>query len=158
MTVGTGSNAQVHQAAMIRAREAPRLHVPRLVRAAHVQAQVHGAGVVGRFNAAVAVRVTKIVGTMYCAYVFAALALVALPAAIEQGSPTVLVNWLSSNFLQLVLLPIIIVGQNVISAAQDARAEADHETLTALHEMSKLQIEILEGQNKILDLIQKRGG
>ena len=47
-----------------------------------------------------------------------------VPAAIQQGSVTVLVNWLSSNFLQLVLLPIIIVGQNVISAAQDARAAA----------------------------------
>jgi hypothetical protein len=95
---------------------------------------------------------------MYCAYVFTMVALVALPAAIADGKPTTLVNWLSSNFLQLVLLPIIIVGQNVISAAQDARAEADHKTLTALHEMSKQQIEILEGQNKILDLLQHKGG
>jgi hypothetical protein len=118
--------------------------------------QIHGAGAIGRFNAAVAVKVTRIVGTMYCAYIFSAIALVALPAAIEQGSPTVLVNWLSSNFLQLVLLPIIIVGQNVISAAQDARAEADHETLTALHELAKHQIEILEGQNKILDLLNEK--
>jgi hypothetical protein len=118
--------------------------------------QIHGAGAIGRFNAAVAVKVTRVVGTMYCAYVFTGIALVALPAAIEQGSPTVLVNWLSSNFLQLVLLPIIIVGQNVISAAQDARAEADHETLTALHELAKQQIQILEGQNKILDLLKER--
>jgi len=112
----------------------------------------------GRFNAAVAVRITKIVGTMYCAYVFTLVALVALPAAIQQGSATVLVNWLSSNFLQLVLLPIIIVGQKVISAAQDARAEADHETLTALHQMSVQQIQILNGQNEILDLLRKRAG
>ena len=110
----------------------------------------------GRLNAAIAVRITRVVGTMYCAYAFTLLALIALPAAIAQGSPTVLVNWLSSNFLQLVLLPIIIVGQNVISAAQDARAEADHETLTALHEMSKQQIEILEGQDKILDLLRQK--
>jgi hypothetical protein len=110
----------------------------------------------GRFNAAVAVRITKVVGTMYCAYVFALIALVALPAALQQGSPTVLVNWLSSNFLQLVLLPIIMVGQNVISASQDARAEADHETLTALHQMAKQQIEILEGQNQILELLRQK--
>src|SRR2546422_4935815 len=134
----------------------PEKHVPRLVLTEQIHARVHGTGPMGRLNAAIAVRVTKIVGTMYCAYVFTAIALVALPAAIQQGSPTVLVNWLSSNFLQLVLLPIIIVGQNVISAAQDARAEADHETLTALHQMSKQQIEILEGQNKILDFLQKR--
>src|SRR5712691_5518649 len=128
-----------------------------LVLAEHVHLRVHGAGPIGRFNAAVAVLVTKIVGTMYCAYVFTLIALVALPAAIQQGSPTVLVNWLSSNFLQLVLLPIIIVGQNVISAAQDARAEADHETLTALHQLAKQQIEILLGQNEILELLSQKG-
>ena len=157
MTVETSTDAQDHQAAMARARTAPQLHVPRLVRNAQISAQVHGGSVIGRFNAAVAVRITKIVGTMYCAYAFTLIALVALPAAIEQGSPTVLVNWLSSNFLQLVLLPIIIVGQNVISAAQDARAEADHETLTALHQLAKQQIEILLGQNKILELLRQKG-
>jgi hypothetical protein len=93
---------------------------------------------------------------MYCAYVFTLIALVALPAAIQQGSPTVLINWLSSNFLQLVLLPIIIVGQNVISAAQDARAEADHETLTALHTMNVRQLQILEQQQQILDLLKPK--
>jgi hypothetical protein len=133
-------------------------HVHRLVLSEQVHSRVHGTGPMGRFNAAVAVRITKIVGTMYCAYVFTLVALVALPAAIQQGSVTVLVNWLSSNFLQLVLLPIIIVGQNVISAAQDARAEADHETLTALHQMSKQQLKILEGQNEILDLLRQKAG
>ncbi len=134
----------------------PLTHVPRLVLTEQVHALVHGTSRMGRFNAAVAVRITKVVGTMYCAYVFTLVALVALPAAIQQGSVTVLVNWLSSNFLQLVLLPIIIVGQNVISAAQDARAEADHETLTALHQMSKQQLKILEGQNEILDLLRTK--
>jgi hypothetical protein len=79
----------------------------------------------------------------------------ALPTIIQTGNPTGLVNWISSNFLQLVLLPIIIVGQNVISEAQDQRAEADHKTLTALHQMSKQQLEILDGQNTILALLQK---
>ena len=134
----------------------PLTHVPRLVLAEHVRGRVHGTSRMGRFNAAVAVRITRIVGTMYCAYVFTLVALVALPAAIQQGSATVLVNWLSSNFLQLVLLPIIIVGQNVISAAQDGRAEADHDTLTALHQMSIQQIKILEGQNEILDILRKK--
>ena len=136
----------------------PVTHVPRLVLTEQIHARVHGTSPMGRFNAAVAVRITKIVGTMYCAYVFTLVALVALPAAIQQGSATVLVNWLSSNFLQLVLLPIIIVGQKVISAAQDARAEADHETLTALHQMSVQQIQILNGQNQILDLLRQRAG
>ncbi|SRR5258708_2448395 len=130
-------------------------HVPELVQTRHVRAKVQGGGTLGRWNAAIAVRITKVVGTMYCAYVFTLIALVALPTAIQQGSPTVLVNWVSSNFLQLVLLPIIIVGQNVISEAQDKRAEADHKTLTALHEMNVQQLKILKQQDDILDLLKK---
>jgi hypothetical protein len=156
MSADTRTSAEQHTQALLTARQTPRLHVPRLVSAANIRAQVHGTSAVGRFNAAFAVRITKVVGTMYCAYVFSLIALVALPAAIQQGSPTVLVNWLSSNFLQLVLLPIIMVGQNVISTAQDARAEADHETLTALSQMSKQQLEILEGQSQILELLRTK--
>lgn len=158
MMTDTRSETKRHAAAVQAVRTAPHLHVPRLVRTTEIKAQIHGAGVMGRFNAAMAIHITRIVGTMYCAYAFTLIALIALPAAIEQGSPTVLINWLSSNFLQLVLLPIIIVGQNVISAAQDARAEADHETLTALHEMSKQQLDILRGQNQILDLLKAKVG
>jgi hypothetical protein len=95
---------------------------------------------------------------MYCAYLFTIIAFVALPSAIQQGSPTVLVNWVSSNFLQLVLLPIIIVGQNVISTAQDARAAADHVTLTALHQMNVQQLQLLEGQEAILEALRSRAG
>ena len=97
---------------------------------------------------------------MWAAYIFVLIALISLPQAYHAfvtGDTYVGIAWLSQSFLQLVLLPIIIVGQNVISAAQDARAEADHETLTALHTMSRQQLEILEGQNEILDLLQKRG-
>ena len=47
-------------------------------------------------------------------------------------------------------------GAVVKSSAQDARAEADHETLTALHQMSIQQIDILEGQNQILDLLGQK--
>ena len=130
-------------------------HIPQLVQTKHVRAAVQGGGALGRINAAIAVRITKVVGTMYCAYFFTLIALVALPTVIKAGSTTVLINWISANFLQLVLLPIIIVGQNVISAAQDKRAEADHKTLTALHQMSKQQLEILDGQNKILALLQQ---
>jgi hypothetical protein len=130
-------------------------HVPELVLTKHVRAAVEGGGAIGRINSAIALRITKIVGTMYCAYIFTAIALVALPTALHDGSPTVLINWLSSNFLQLVLLPIIIVGQNVISAAQDKRAEADHKTLTALHKMNVQQLRILRQQDQILEVLQQ---
>jgi hypothetical protein len=76
----------------------------------------------------------------------------AVPGYEELGSK----DWLSQSFLQLVLLPIIIVGQNIISSSQDARAEADHETLTALHDINVQQLELLEQQKNILDLLQPK--
>ncbi len=73
-----------------------------------------------RFNAAVGLRITVLVGTMWAAYVFAAVALISLPDNIH--STQLLILWISSSFLQLVLLPIIIVGQNIQARAADARA------------------------------------
>ena len=71
-----------------------------------------------------AVKVTSGVGTMWCAYAFAALAIVSLPGTINAGSAVVLVSWIFQTFLQLVLLSVIIVGQNVLAAAADKRSEA----------------------------------
>jgi hypothetical protein len=130
---------------------APAEHKPRLVTAATVRPQIHGAGVVGLFNSRLAVLITRSVGTMWTAYLFALIALISLPAAIATHSSLVIVAWVAQTFLQLVLLPIIIVGQNVISASQDARAEADHLTLTTLHAMNVRQLEMLEQQSKILE-------
>ena len=85
-----------------------------------------------RFNAWLAVKVTSGVGTMWCAYLFAALAFVSLPAAITSHDPVVLVSWISQTFLQLVLLSVIIVGQNVLAAAADKRSEATY-NLSLIH-------------------------
>src|ERR1700686_1465943 len=102
-----------------------------------------GSNPITRFNTWLAVKVTNGVGTMWCAYAFAALALVSLPAAIISGNPGVIVSWLSQTFLQLVLLSIIIVGQQVLAEAQDQRVEADPETLELLHRINLTQLTIL---------------
>src|SRR5690348_5462120 len=143
-------SSPAHRAAYDEAMAAPAEHKPRLVTAATVRPQIHGAGVVGLFNSRLAVMITRSVGTMWTAYLFALIALISLPAAIATHSSLVIVAWVAQTFLQLVLLPIIIVGQNVISASQDARAEADHVTLTTLHAMNVRQLEMLEQQSKIL--------
>jgi hypothetical protein len=75
-----------------------------------------------RFNAALAVGITRVVGSMWCAYVFAIIAFISLPAAIKGGTPT-LISWIAQTFLQLVLLSIIMVGQDVQAKASDARSE-----------------------------------
>lgn len=133
-------------------------HKPRLVLSRHVHGQVHGTGASGQFNTRLAVTITKTVGTMWTAYLFALVALVSLPAAIASGSTIVIVAWIAQTFLQLVLLPIIIVGQNVIQAANDTRAEADHETLTAIHRLTVQVHEINEAQNVILGELRRRAG
>jgi hypothetical protein len=97
-----------------------------------------------RFNQWFAVKVTTGVGTMWCAYAFAALALVSLPSAIASHSATTLVSWISQTFLQLVLLSVIIVGQNVLAAAADKRAEETYADADAvLHEAAMIQEHLL---------------
>ena len=131
-------------------------HRPRLVQSQHVMGSVHGESVAGRFNTWLAVRITKTVGSMWIAYAFACIALISLPAALASGEVIVIVSWVAQTFLQLVLLPIIIVGQNVIQAANDARAEADHETLTAVHRLTVEVHAINEAQTEILKQLQQR--
>jgi len=137
---------------------AAKQHKPRLVLSSAVHSKIHGTGPLGRFNTTLALTITKSVGTMWVAYAFAALALISLPAAIASGEVIVIVSWIAQTFLQLVLLPIIIVGQNVIQAANDARAEADHETLTAIHTLTIEVHTINEAQTEILKRLQRSGG
>ena len=111
---------------------------------------------VARFNAWFAVRVTKGVGTMWCAYAFAALALVGLPAAVRSHSAVVVVSWISQTFLQLVLLSVVIVGQNVLAAAADKRSEATSQDADAiLHESVKLQEHLKAQDQTLLALVEK---
>jgi hypothetical protein len=82
--------------------------------------------------------------------VFAALALVSLPSAIRSHSAVTLVSWVSQTFLQLVLLSVIIVGQNVLASAADKRSEATYNDADAiLHEAVKIQEHLL-AQDEIL--------
>ena len=97
------------------------------------------AGIRG-FNNRLGLFITKKVGTMWAAYAFAALALISFPAAIATGDVRVIVDWIAQTFLQLVLVSVIIVGQNQQTAQAEARAEATYKDATALlHEVQQLQ-------------------
>jgi hypothetical protein len=140
------------------AEPAPLQHLQhRLVLSHDSHETVHGTGTVARFNTWLAVKITKTVGTMWIAYLFALIALVSLPAAIQSGNVIIIIAWIAQTFFQLVLLPIIIVGQNVIQATNDARAEADHETLTAVHKLTVEVHSINEAQSAILRQLQATG-
>jgi hypothetical protein len=151
--------SEQHRAALAAAKAEPIEQHPRLITTRTGRALVHGTSSVGRFNSWLAVMITKGVGTMWAAYLFVLIGLVSLPQALRaflHGDTVTGIAWLSQSFLQLVLLPIIIVGQNVIAASQDARAEADHVTLTVLHTINVRQLTILEQQQKILDMLQQK--
>ncbi len=104
-----------------------------------------------RFNDWLAVKITNIVGTMWCAYAFAALALVSLPAAIKGGTAT-LIAWIAQTFLQLVLLSIIMVGQKVAAEKSDRQLEQTYCDAEALLKISD-EIHSLLQQNT--DLTQE---
>ena len=112
---------------------------------------------VNRFNTKVALLVTTIVGSMWCAYAFALFDLISLPDAIRGGPPTI-VQWVAQTFLQLVLLSVIMVGQNVQAAAADKRAEATfHDASATLHEVAHVQGH-LAAQDELLTRIAERIG
>ncbi len=94
---------------------------------------------VARFNAALAVKITSGIGSMWCAYVFALIALIGLPGALKLGTLGI-VQWVAQTFLQLVLLSIIIVGQNIQASASDQRSENTYKDAEAvLHEAIEIQ-------------------
>ena len=120
---------------------------PRVIRAA--MAEVDG------INAKVAVLVTRLVGTMWCAYLFTLLALAGLPSALHPGGEGI-VAWIAQTFLQLVLLSVIMVGQNVQSLASDARSESTFKDAEVI--LDRLDIHTEGGIKSLLDRIDALAG
>jgi uncharacterized membrane protein len=97
---------------------------------------------VNRVHSFLAVKITQGVGSMWCAYVFAIIALIGLPPALKPGGEGI-IAWIAQTFLQLVLLSIIIVGTNIQSAASDVRAAHTYEDAEAvLHEAVQIQLHL----------------
>src|SRR5690348_282920 len=100
------------------------------------------------FNNRLAVGITNIVGTMWCAYAFAVLALISLPSAIQQGT-NALIAWIAQTFLQLVLLSIIMVGQKVAAEKSDRQLEQTYLDAEAILQINDDMHKLLK-QNHVL--------
>ena len=112
---------------------------------------------VKRFNTKAALLITSVVGSMWCAYVFAVFDLISLPEAIKGGAATI-VAWVAQTFLQLVLLSVIMVGQNVQADAADKRSEATyHDASATLHETAQIQAHLI-AQDALLTRIAENLG
>jgi ferritin len=92
---------------------------------------------------------------MYCFYLFNVIALLSAKAAFETHNLVPIVNWVSSNWIQLILLPAIMVAQNVAQQATDAKTESDHMTLTYLANLQDEQMTELKNQTDILNYLKK---
>lgn len=105
-----------------------------------------------------AVKLTKSVGTMWCFFAFCVLAII--PIVIPQSLPVV--QFISSAFLQLILLPLIIVGSNLQNRHSELRAEDEYEKTIALQcdiEQIKSSLRALHYKTKSArNLRSKKGG
>ncbi|MEY4497034.1 MAG: hypothetical protein RLZZ364_339, partial [Actinomycetota bacterium] len=81
---------------------------------------------INALNRRIAEKITAGVSTMWAAYLFAAIALISLPAAIRSGDTLTIVDWIAQTFLQLVLLSIIMVGQQRSSDDVTKQIEETH--------------------------------
>ena len=132
-----------------------RVEHPRIAQRRHekpVKVKDESAGINGK----VALIITAVVGTMWCAYIFTLIALVSLPSAIASGQAIVIVAWIAQTFIQLVLLPIIIVGQNIQARAADKRSEDTYKDAEAvLKESEEIQKHLLAQDEAMSDILAR---
>ena len=113
------------------------------------------------FNGWLAVIITNMVSTMWCAYIFAAIALISLPSAIQSGTAAI-ISWIAQTFLQLVLLSVIMVGQKVAAEASDKQALQTYKDAEALlkiqdevHKLIKINNELTEEIHEAVKGVKK---
>jgi hypothetical protein len=125
-----------------------------LARALHPNPHVirEAMGEVDGFNAKFAVLITRLVGTMWCAYLFGVIALLGLGPALKPGGEGI-VAWIAQTFLQLVLLSVIMVGQNVQSLASDARSANTYKDAEVI--LDRLDCNTQGGLRAILDRLDE---
>ncbi len=157
---GTGPQKQArsHHHTGVLFHHEPRQHQPRNVNLLH-EAEKKAAG----FNDKLAILLTKGVGTMICAYIFAVLAIVGFPGF--NATPTQYVQWISQTFIQLVMLSVIMVGQAVLGRKQELQADEQfNTTLSTYHDIEQMMqhlsaqdAELLRHAHMLTHLLEKSG-
>ncbi len=135
----------------------PHPYQPRKVTIAKAEQALTG------FNMKIAVAITKGLGTMICAYIFAILAIIGFPGF--QATPTQYVQWISQTFIQLVALSVLAVGQQVLSKQGELMAQEQyHTTMNSYHDIEQIMQhlsaqdeELLRQSHMLLHLLEKNG-
>jgi len=100
----------------------------------------------------IALRATNIVGTM--GFFFACAIMVTIPLLFRSAMPVI--QYISSGYLQLILLPLIMVGQNLQSKHSELRAENDYQVNMKAEQEIEVLYKHLEYQNTILLALMKK--
>lgn len=112
-------------------------------------------------NDKIAVFLTSVVGSMPTAYSFIVLALIGLFAILGILTPLValLVAWISQTLIQLVLLPVIMVGQNVLNRHQELQANEMYLTTQKSYSDLEQVMKHLDAQDDaILEILRRLEG
>ncbi len=117
----------------------------------------------GSFNQKLAILLTKGVGTMICAYIFAILAIIGYPGF--HATATQWVQWISQTFIQLVMLSVIMVGQSILGRQQELQADEQfHTTMSSYHDIEQIMqhlsaqdAELLRHAHMLMHLLEKSG-
>jgi uncharacterized membrane protein len=151
-TAGAAVKANVTAAARAAARaeeirQAPQLHTPKLVLSRHIR----GTSWLDK----IADAVNKFCGSMWV-FLIISIGIVAWLflgniVGFDKTPWPLLLTIL--NLPQLSIMISLQVSANRAQTASDRRAIADHETLIALHEMGKQQLDILNGQDRVLAML-----
>ncbi len=109
-----------------------------------------------RFNKRLALLITMNIGTMTCFWLFCMISLSSLLAVLHAANVIgtvgfltaagfiVMVSWISQNFIQLVLLPALMVGQNLQNEAADARAAKTFDDVEDARENIRKALDLLD--------------
>jgi hypothetical protein len=124
-----------------------------------------------RFNKKLALLITNNIGTMTCFWLFCFISLSSLLAVLyaahligtvgflTANGFILCVSWISQNFIQLVLLPALMVGQNLQNEAADARAAKTFEDVEDARARLAKVLDLLDchtagGLRDVLDAVE----
>lgn len=125
----------------------PHPHIPQKVTIAKAEQALTG------FNMKIAVAITKGLGTMICAYIFAILAIIGFPGF--GATPTQYVQWVSQTFIQLVALSVLAVGQQVLSKHGELMAEEQYKTtISTYHDIEQVMNHLSAQDTELVHLTE----
>lgn len=123
-------------------------HVPMNVNLLHAHEQLNG-----NLNAKIAVVITRGLGTMTCAYVFALLALLGFPGL--HATVNGYIQWLSQTFIQLTALSVLAVGQSVLGRKQELQSNEVFDTTQHMfHDLQQMIIHLDKQDEELLKQTQ----